>query len=298
MNDLTMQIDRESLNRFFGEARFKVYVNYVIANIDAVYASPDSYDVDSTEILLIALELYRWNVKMSATIMEYVAYIEVFVRNSIDLQLRSWLSKQTPVMMDDWIDAQHFMPINRIRRLLNGDGRDHLDEARNAALRKQQLWRSDQSHPRHADRVNRNDIFAQLTFGAWDGMLRQSGKDSELAHVLMNAFPDIESAWSVEERRMKNARLPGNDSDLRIDRLRRELIDRLKSIRNVRNRAGHEENLLYVEFPKVRRDMLFVLGALGPKCIQLALPDTAEPLRHADPRQIIRELTNNTIQKG
>ncbi|MBW3090926.1 Abi family protein [Bifidobacterium miconisargentati] len=276
-----MQNDIQTLNRLFGEARFKVYLDYAKDSMEE--------GCGESELLPLALELYRWNIRMSTLVMGYVAYIEVFVRNSIDECLCAWISEQPPAPVSDWIDVNRSLPLNRIRRLLNGDGRDYLEEARNAALRKQQLWKSDQSHPRHNDRINRNDVFAQLTFGAWDGLLRRADKDAELAQVLLSAFPNVESAWALEEQRMRNARLPGSEADDRGSRLRRELADRLKSIRNVRNRAGHEENLLRVEFPKVRRDMLFVLGSLGTDCIQLALPDLAEPLKHADPRRIVQE---------
>ncbi|RSX53684.1 Ycg4K [Bifidobacterium goeldii] len=276
-----MQIQDDDVARLFSSARLKVYRDYAVKML--------STGTENGVITTATLDLYRWNVNMSATIMGYVAYVEVFVRNAIDMQLRQWLHAQDAVRLTDWIDIDYVDPLNRIRHLLNGDGRDHLEEARVSALRKQQSWRSDRAHPRHGDSVNRNDMFAQLTFGAWDGMLRQAGKDPELAAVLMNAFPNIRNAWALEERRMRNARLPGSDTDDYMDRLRRELADRLKSIRLVRNRAGHEENLLRVEFSKVRRDMLFVLGSLGDDCIRLALPDLAEPLKRANPCQVFEQ---------
>lgn len=61
-------------------------------------------------------------------------------------------------------------------------------------------------------------------------MLSRSGKDPELAHVLMGAFPNIADAWASELRRMPKGRLPGNDGDPFEDRLRKELVDRLKSV--------------------------------------------------------------------
>ena len=231
--------------------------------------------------------------------MGYVSYIEVLVRNAIDDKLRSWISKQRVTGYDDWIDVYCADPLGRIRHLINGDGSDHLSEAMQDALRKQRQWKSDATHPRHGDAINRNDVFTQLSFGAWDSMLKRSDDDQELASVLMSAFPNIEVAWSVEQVRMPHAVLPGNLSDDRQRRLRLELVRRLQRIRKVRNRAGHQENLLRVDFPTLRRDMLFVLSALGPSCLHWALPDRAVRLKEADPYAVIANFrkTSDTSKK-
>ena len=110
-------------------------------------------------------------------------------------------------------------------------------------------------------------------------MLGRSVNDPELMGVLMGAFPAVASAWAVEQRRMPNAKLPGAEGTDERERLCRELANRLKSIRNIRNRAGHEDNLLRVDFPQFRHNMFFVLGSLGRECIGLAFPDGAQELK-------------------
>ena len=243
-----------------------------------------------SEIDEAAMELYRWNAEASAMVMRYIPWIEVLVRNAIDRQLRLWLAQQAPQSCDDWIDVDNTRPMDRIRALVNTPEKDYLSEARRTALSKKRFWRSDQSHPRHGDEIGRDDVFAQLTFGTWDGMLSRAARDPELAGVLMKAFPNIEDAWESEASRMPNSSLPGTEADAHEDRLRKELISRLKSIRVVRNRIGHDENLLRVNFPKIRHDMYFVLNSLGADYPKWAFPDKAEPLKQLNPLQVLEQL--------
>ncbi|WP_169173084.1 hypothetical protein [Bifidobacterium oedipodis] len=273
-----MDRDIELAESLLGGPRFRAYLDY---------ASGNSGLSDPDDVGRLALELYRWNVRMSSVVMGYVSYVEVLVRNAIDARLCEWIRRQSVSGYADWIDVHGLDPLGRIRRLVNGDGMDHLAEAMQDALRKQRQWKADSSHPRHDDRVNRDDVFTQLSFGAWDGMLRHADGDPELADVLMSAFPNIEAAWAVEQARMPRAVLPGNPSDSSQRRLRLELVCRLRRIRKVRNRAGHQENLLRVEFPTLRRDMFFVLSALGPECLHWALPDRALALKEADPMKLV-----------
>lgn len=260
----------EQLSAFLSEPRFSVYRNYVTERYQKL---------ERTAVERYATELYRWNVSASVTVMAHISYVEVFVRNSIDRVIRKWLAAQNVSGFSDWVGAQPVDPIGRIRSLVNTADRDYLEAARINALSRQKQWRSEQRHPRHGDRANRDDVFAQLTFGTWDGMLSRSLNDTELMEVLMGAFPVIESAWAVELRRMPNAQLPGSEGDNKQERLCRELTDRLRSIRNIRNRAGHEDNLLRVDFPQLRHNMFFVLGAISRECIRLSFPDGAQNLR-------------------
>ena len=234
----------------------------------------------------VALELYRWNVRASSLVMEYVSYIEVLVRNAMDHVICAWLENQPVHSVSDWIIVNGDDPLSRIRRLVNTGDKDYFQDAYITAMRKQKQWKSDYAHPRHGDHINRDDVFSQLTFGTWDGMLSRSSSDPELAQVLMNAFPEINRAWMIEQKRMPNAVLP-DGSDSSGDGLRLELTNRLRNIRNVRNRAVHEENLLRVDFPQLRRNMLFVLGAIGAEYIRWAFPDYANALKALTPRQVI-----------
>lgn len=277
---VNMSVSPDVFHRL-GQSRFRAYADFVR---DSGVSFADS------EIDEAAMELYRWNAEASAMVMRYIPWIEVLVRNAIDRQLRLWLAQQAPQSCDDWIDVDNTRPMDRIRALVNTPEKDYLSEARRTALSKKRFWRSDQSHPRHGDEIGRDDVFAQLTFGTWDGMLSRAAKDPELAGVLMKAFPNIEDAWESEASRMPNSSLPGTEADAHEDRLRKELISRLKSIRVVRNRIGHEENLLRVNFPKIRHDMYFVLNSLGADYPKWAFPDKAEPLKRLNPLQVLEQL--------
>ena len=276
------------VRRFLADARFDVYLQYAAQYVDA----------DEDRLIELAVALYRWNVQAASMTIGYISFVEVFVRNAIDRQLRQWVASQHITDLPDWLEVGDRDPIGRIRALINSAERDYLTEARNAALRKKRQWRSDQTHPRHGDSITRDDVFSQLTFGTWDGMLARSSRDMELAHVLMKAFPNIEDAWSAEVRRMPKVSLPGKESDPREHRLRLELIDRLKSIRTVRNRISHDENLLRVEFSKLRHDMFFVLNALGAECPQWAFPDKIDSLKTMSPRNCIAAWASNTGKTG
>lgn len=277
---VNMSVSPDVFHRL-GQSRFRAYADFVR---DSGVPFADS------EIDEAAMELYRWNAEASAMVMRYIPWIEVLVRNAIDRQLRLWLAQQAPQSCDDWIDVDNTRPMDRIRALVNTPEKDYLSEARRTALSKKRFWRSDQSHPRHGDEIGRDDVFAQLTFGTWDGMLSRAAKDPELAGVLMKAFPNIEDAWESEASRMPNSSLPGTEADAHEDRLRKELISRLKSIRVVRNRIGHDENLLRVNFPKIRHDMYFVLNSLGADYPKWAFPDKAEPLKQLNPLQVLEQL--------
>lgn len=277
---VNMSVSPDVFHRL-GQSRFRAYVDFV--------SGSGVFFMDS-EIDEAAMELYRWNAEASAMVMRYIPWIEVLVRNAIDRQLRLWLAQQAPQSCDDWIDVANTRPMDRIRALVNTPEKDYLSEARRTALSKKRFWRSDQFHPRHGDEIGRDDVFAQLTFGTWDGMLSRAAKDPELAGVLMKAFPNIEDAWESEASRMPNSSLPGTEADAHEDRLRKELISRLKSIRVVRNRIGHDENLLRVNFPKIRHDMYFVLNSLGADYPKWAFPDKAEPLKRLNPLQVLEQL--------
>ena len=290
MKDTHMNVKKQADNavmasRFLADARFQVYLDYARRHVDTV---------DRERLVDLAVRLYRWNVEASAITIGYIGYIEIFVRNAIDHRLCEWVSGQQITGIPDWLEAGKSDPIGRIRALINSPERDYIAEARNTALRKQRHWRSDQTHPRHGDAVTRDDVFSQLTLGTWDGMLSRSGKDPERAHVLMGAFPNIADAWASELRRMPKGRLPGNDGDPFEDRLRKELVDRLKSVRTIRNRIGHDENLLRVEFAKLRYDMFFILDALGPECPNWAFPDKGEALKTLNPARCIATWQNDS----
>ena len=75
---------------------------------------------------------------------------------------------------------------------------------------------------------------------------------------------------------------------------RKELVDRLKSVRTIRNRIGHDENLLRVEFAKLRYDMFFILDALGPECPNWAFPDKGEALKTLNPARCIATWQNDS----
>lgn len=121
-----------------------------------------------------ALELYRWNILMSGALQESLGMAEVFLRNTIDTQLKFWNSTQPPrqgiAYSDDWIQN----PAGPLWALLNpgGNGRPRKSiyrQAFNRALQDQR--RRPPTHRRHRHAVDHNDVLAQLSFGTWNSLL-------------------------------------------------------------------------------------------------------------------------------
>ncbi|NMM94978.1 Abi family protein [Bifidobacterium oedipodis] len=289
------EVNLTSVEQLLSKPRFQAYLDYAKMTLP---------NAETSIINSKAVDLYRWNKHAAGKLLPILSDVEVVVRNAIDQQLIHWLREQQGREPSDWIDVGSNTPIEQIRNLINGnnpDCKDYLAEARSRARRNEKNWRrnSNVRHPRHNDVANRDDVFAELTLGTWCGVLdRISANDSpSLFDSIMNAFPLVEAAWKQEQQRMPHAQLPGNNSNPR-DGYREELSSRLKRIKNIRNRAVHNENLLRVDFPGLAYDILFVLNAIGPESVQWAMPDKGRWLRHeADPKIIFHSDRPTTSQK-
>ncbi|MGB7365164.1 MAG: hypothetical protein WA931_19230 [Rhodococcus sp. (in: high G+C Gram-positive bacteria)] len=199
-----------------------------------------------------ALELYKWNLQLSASFQQVLAVTEVALRNAIDEQLRTWNALQphhTPssvLAQPNGSHGQHWLldparPLNSLTRDSRRTARKHAEEAEGTR---------DPAHPRKGAPITHDDILAQLTFGVWPKLLpTKDSADSNYRgrrilwqQALRHAFP-----YSV------------SDPDGYI------IADRAGRLHGLRNRVSHMEPLLGVNITARHNDALRLLGTISPE---------------------------------
>ncbi|MCY1693682.1 hypothetical protein [Curtobacterium sp. SL109] len=121
--------------------------------------------VDATPDLRRALDLYEWNMRASAGVMELVGIVEVVARNALDRELSTWVGRRHPD--STWFD--------QVR--LDAQGRSDLAKARGRATRN---GRRPEVHGR---------VVAELTFGFWRYLVESRYLTTLWIPVLHAAFP-------------------------------------------------------------------------------------------------------------
>ncbi|MEU1526452.1 hypothetical protein ABZ413_30075 [Nocardia rhamnosiphila] len=194
-----------------------------------------------------ALELYKWNLQLSASFQQVLAITEVALRNAIDEQLRTWNASQHhrtiagATHSRDWL-LDPARPLNSMTRDSRRTAEKHANEAKD---------NRDPGHPRKSATVTHDDLLAQITFGVWTKLLpTQDTKDQNYRarqilwrQALRHAFPHR----------------PANDPDGII------LADRAGRLHGLRNRVSHMEPLLNVHITARHNDALRLLGAISPE---------------------------------
>lgn len=188
-----------------------------------------------------AVELYRWNQRLTGVVLKHSCDVEIAVRNALDTQLVTLC--QNKFGTKDWIGSEPDSTPEVIYGLL----RKGIQEARAHALTESRHRPKD--HPRYRCAPNRDDVLAQLTFGTWD--------------LLLGADLDSNMQDAVQQRLWSQGLCQAFPHGRQDDEGRRRIAFRLKRIRKLRNRAAHAENLLRVEPEKRLTDMLSVLSAIN-----------------------------------
>lgn len=137
------------------------------------------------------LELYHWNMRVSAALYESLHILEIALRNAIDEQLSAWNQTQTDrttgqLRSPDWL----LDPAPLLRRIVR---QDKIDEATDRAvkhIRRRRVANQHQLRPVHCD------VLAQMSFGTWRFVLKApTGRRPDPGSVLLwrdvfpNAFP-------------------------------------------------------------------------------------------------------------
>jgi len=193
-----------------------------------------------------ALELYKWNLQLSAAFQQVLAITEVALRNAINEQLRLWNATQPHhthpgvTHSPDWL-VDPARPLNSMTRDSRRSARKHAEEADDDR---------DPLHPRKGVPVNHDDMLAQITFGVWTKLLPTSdtadtnyrGRQILWQEALQHAFPHR-----------------GDDPDGYI------VASRAGRLHGLRNRVSHMEPLLNVNITARHNDALRLLGAISPE---------------------------------
>ena len=206
----------QSLDSAFSQARLDTYLRH--ARRTNTHATNED-----------ALDLYIWNLQVSAALQGPLQVLEVCLRNAIHHNLSLGFT-------NDWIDDSNFIhaciqaqyPPPQARQKHNPPGPDiHKVRNRSAAAlanKNARAVRIGQQPAKTA--VTVNDVVAGLDFGFWTIMLGSRFEQTLWRTILYHAFPHY-------------ARITGNPLD------RRAVEKRFNALRDLRNRVMHHEPLFH-----------------------------------------------------
>jgi hypothetical protein len=138
-----------------------------------------------------ALTLYQWNVEMSSAVYQMLHLLEVFLRNAMDAELRTWNATQISPRTGgphgpDWL----LDPSRLVERIVR---RTEIDKAtRRATL----AVRDSSTGPRA---VTHDDVLAQMMFSTWRFLLpsKDPGRQLLWREAIAHAFPHLERPVSA-----------------------------------------------------------------------------------------------------
>lgn len=185
----------------------------------------------------LAIDLYLWNVRVSAAVFETLCITEVIFRNAVDAALREW----NPTRGDypaEWT-THAAAPLNSLTAGAIPPARNNAHKAR---------AKRDAQHPRKEAEVTHDDVVAQLTFG-----------------VYAKLMPSLDESDSTFDRRviLWNEALQGTFSG-RPGEDNRVHAGRIERLHALRNRVAHAEPLLDVNFRSRIRDMVRIVDSINP----------------------------------
>jgi len=201
----------------------------------------------------LALDLYLWNLRMSAEMYAGLALVEVTLRNSMDPHLRSFNAKQPEVNHAsdpaDWLKnpCRLLIKLTTPPRRRGPDGRwmVPLNDLSTARERASSALEDAGREPTH------DDVLAQVSFGTWRHLL-PSGPNT------INANGRA-ALWRID---LKNA-FPG----LLHDPL--QFTGHVATLHELRNRIAHLEPILdRAQIRQAFESTQVVLGAVDPSISQ------------------------------
>ena len=219
------------------------------------------YLAEASGDLARAADVYLWATELAGALHAQISFVELAVRNALDAQIQTWnVSHGGP---SEWTAAGAAQA--DLYSILKGSLNQARDRAKSdAAMR-------GPHHPRHGAQVTHDDMVAQLTFGTWVKLLRPLSASESSARQ--------EHLW----REQLHYAFPRTGSD---DAARAALGSQLDSIRYLRNRVAHHDNLLTVNVQHRLRDMLSVLAKIDQDYATLAMArSNVRRLVREDPRR-------------
>ncbi|MFB2586822.1 Abi family protein [Herbiconiux liukaitaii] len=208
-----------------------------------------------------AADLYLWATELAGAFHAQISFVELAVRNALDPQLGAWNANRGG--RREWTD-----PGAAEGELYHLLGRD-IREARRRAERESAIRA--RHHPRQGHPVNHDDLVAQLMFGSWVKLLRpMSNAESSVRQ---------QSLW----REGLHLAFPGSDSG---ESGRIAVGSQLDTLRYLRNRVAHHDNLLTVAVSNRLEAILSVLSKIDASYPAIVMARSAlRRLAREDPRK-------------
>ena len=110
-----------------------------------------------------ALELYRWDLQLSAALWNLLSVFEIVLRNKICKAIDEWSDEQEPQSNKNWIEhpsCNVSFPLDKVSQQIANRA---LAKAKNA----KGIRDNGGPHPRKDQPINRDDIIAQVTLTQW-----------------------------------------------------------------------------------------------------------------------------------
>ncbi|GAB3306055.1 Abi family protein [Pseudoclavibacter terrae] len=208
-----------------------------------------------------ALDLYLWATELSGALHAQLSFVEVAVRNAIDPQLASWNVTQNKG--SDWT-----APGQAAQLLYDVVGKP-LSQARDFASKEANS--RGPHHTRAAHGVTHDDVLAQLMFGTWVKIITPiSRTESSTKQIQL---------WSAAVHRA----FPNTGAD---DASRVAVGQQLETLRRLRNRVAHHDNLLHIQPARRFNDMLSLLAKIDRSYPAIAAARSSlRRLQKEDPRK-------------
>lgn len=189
-----------------------------------------------------ALALYQWHTELAAAVQQILGITEIVLRNAMDARLQ-WWNRANGGMSDSWLLSP---PVPPLRSLIERKRVSALRAASHNALRR------GPGHQRYGQKVQHNDVLAQVMFGMWKDLLPNQTAGASLTSIknlnrdrlwdeaLREAFPHI------------------SDSDGSIT------FWRVADLHRLRNRVSHMEPLLDENLQSLMRQAFSLMKSIEP----------------------------------
>lgn len=185
-----------------------------------------------------ALQLYRWNLELTAATQSVLGVMEVVLRNAMDQQMQEWNTLNSGGA--SWLLEP---PASPLRSLIADKRSSALSRARKESAARAA------GHPRFGAEVTHDDVLAQIMFGLWKDLLpnhalnagtNQSNDNRRRMweECLEKAFPNVQDP-------------DGEETYWRVVRMHR-----------LRNRVSHMEPLLNLNVEEQIKDAFRIVRSI------------------------------------
>lgn len=230
----------------------------------------------SSALLESQRALYLWNCELSLEMSRAIGHAEIFLREAIDQQLRSWNLLQTRTAGVTHTQAGQPLPGTDPRRraaggseewlkypaqklanlLLSKRGSRVVSEYDSAYTRAQKdLNARVLSHPRHGAPITHDDVLAHITLGTWKRLL-PDGRLNTSAPLKSHQVRTKRSQLDLWEQALCKA-FPYEPNPYVVSY-------RLTQIHIARNRVAHHESLLNTNVREIHRATVRLVASIHP----------------------------------